>query len=192
MHFGSVMNGGLDCWRHQGGRRTQGHGQSMIRPMFTSQPTALMTRLPALVILAAALLPPSVLPAATPIRLHPDNPRWFIWRGKPVARITSGEVYSSVVNPDFNFQRYLDTLHREGMNYTRIFPGTYIEVPGDFGVDRNSLVPAPGRSLAPWARSNQPGYAGGGNQFDLDRFFPRIPCPAQGIHRRSRSTRHHR
>lgn len=127
---------------------------------------------PALVILAATLLAPSVLPAAIPIRLDPDNPRWVEWRGKAAALITSGEVYSSVVNSDFNFQRCLDTLHREGMNYTRVFSGTYIEAPGDFGVARNSLVPAPGRFLAPWARSNQPGYAGGGNKFDLDRFSP--------------------
>ena len=34
------------------------------------------------------------------------------------------------------------------------------------------------RTLAPWARSDDPGYAGGGNKFDLDRwdsaFFERL------------------
>jgi len=110
--------------------------------------------------------------AAQPIRLHPDNPRWLEWRGKAVALITSAEHYGAVLNPDFDFHRYLETLQRDGMNYTRIFAGSYVEPPGAFGIERNTLAPAPGRFLAPWARSDQPGYAGGGNKFDLDRFSP--------------------
>ena len=43
---------------------------------------------------------------------------------------------------------------------------------GAFGIQRNTLAPAPGRFLAPWARSDEPGYAGGGNKFDLERFSP--------------------
>jgi hypothetical protein len=108
--------------------------------------------------------------AAEPIRLHPDNPRWFQWRGKALALITSAEHYGAVLNLDFDYRRYLDTLQRDGLNYTRIFAGTYVEPPGAFGITRNTLAPAPGRFLAPWARSDQPGYAGGGNKFDLDRF----------------------
>jgi hypothetical protein len=110
--------------------------------------------------------------AAEPIRLHPDNPRWFEWRGRATALITSAEHYGAVVNPDFDFRRYLDTLQRDGLNYTRLFSGSYIEPPGSFGIARNTLLPAPGRFLAPWARSSQSGYAGGGNKFDLDQFSP--------------------
>ena len=32
-----------------------------------------------------------------PIRLHPDNPRWFLWRGEAVALITSAEHYDAVL-----------------------------------------------------------------------------------------------
>jgi hypothetical protein len=110
--------------------------------------------------------------AADPIRLHPDNPRWFEWRGKAVALITSGEHYGAVLNPDFDFRRYLETMQHDGMNYTRLFAGTYVEPPGAFGIERNTLAPARGRFLAPWSRSERPGYAGGGNRFDLDRFSP--------------------
>jgi hypothetical protein len=110
--------------------------------------------------------------AASPIRLHPDNPRWFEWRGKAVALITSAEHYGAVLNLDFDFRRYLETMQRDGMNYTRIFAGSYVEPPGAFGIERNTLAPAPGRLLASWARSEQSGYAGGGNKFDLDRFSP--------------------
>ena len=112
----------------------------------------------------------SVVHAAEPIRLHPDNPRLFQWRGKTVALITSAEHYGAVINQAFDWRRYLETLHRDGMNYTRVFAGSYVEPPGAFGIQRNTLAPAPGRFLAPWARSDQPGYAGGGNKFDLDRF----------------------
>jgi hypothetical protein len=89
-----------------------------------------------------------------------------------VALITSAEHYGAVLNLDFDDIRYLDTLQRDGMNYTRIFAGSYVEPQGAFGIQRNTLAPASGRFLAPWARSRQAGYAGGGNKFDLDRFNP--------------------
>ena len=107
---------------------------------------------------------------AQPIRLHPENPRWFQWRGRTVAMITSAEHYGAVLNLDFDFEKYLETLQRDGMNYTRVFTGSYVEPPGAFGIEQNTLAPANGRFLAPWARSSQSGYAGGGNKFDLENF----------------------
>jgi hypothetical protein len=58
------------------------------------------------------------------------------------------------------------------MNYTRIFTGSYVEKHGAFGIQRNNLAPGPGRFLAPWARSGETGYAGGGNKFDLEEWNP--------------------
>lgn len=110
--------------------------------------------------------------ADQPIRLHPNNPRWFEWRGRAMALVTSAEHYGAVLNLDFDFRRYLETLQRDGMNYTRVFAGSYVEPAGAFGIQRNTLAPAAGRFLAPWVRSNQAGGAGGGNKFDLDRFSP--------------------
>ncbi|MGC1266238.1 MAG: hypothetical protein WA853_08150, partial [Candidatus Acidiferrum sp.] len=106
-----------------------------------------------------------------PIRLLPANPHYFLFRGKAVALITSGEHYGAVLNRDFDFQRYLSALHADGLNYTRLFGGAYVEVPAkSFGIVHNDLAPEPGRFLAPWARSGTPGYAGGGNKFDLDQW----------------------
>lgn len=122
-------------------------------------------------LLLAALLP-LTLRGSEPIRLHPENPAYFEWRGRAVALISSAEHYGAVVNPDFDFRRYLAALEQDGMNYTRLFAGAYIEPQGAFGIERNTLAPAPGRFLAPWARSAEPGYAGGGNKFDLTRFSP--------------------
>jgi len=121
------------------------------------------------VLLLASL---SALPAQ-PMRLHPQNPHYFLYHGKATVLISSGEHYGAVLNEDFDYHRYLARMAADGMNYTRLFGGSYVEVPAQsFGIKRNTLAPAAGRYLAPWARSQTPGYAGGGNKFDLDRWNP--------------------
>jgi hypothetical protein len=105
------------------------------------------------------------------IRLHPKNPHYFLFRGKAVALITSGEHYGAVLNGDFDYEKYLATLKAGGLNFTRIFGGSYVEAPGkSFGILRNDLAPEQGRYVAPWARSEVAGYAGGGNKFALERW----------------------
>jgi hypothetical protein len=106
-----------------------------------------------------------------PIRLDPKNPHYFLYQGKTTALISSGEHYGAVMNLDVDYHRYLEAIQKVGFNYTRLFGGSYIEVPGkSFGIQRNDLAPAPNRLLAPWARSATPGYAGGGNKFDLSQW----------------------
>ena len=79
--------------------------------------------------------------AAEPIRLHPKNPHYFLYRGRAVALIASGEHYGAVMNADFDYHRYLAALAAEGMNYTRLFGGSYREVPAkSFGIRRNTLA----------------------------------------------------
>jgi hypothetical protein len=127
--------------------------------------------------IALLLLPLYLLPACAqktePIRLDPRNPHYFLYNGKTIALITSGEHYGSVMNADFDSHKYLDTLQNDGLNYARLFGGSYVEVPGgSFGIKRNTLAPETGRLILPWARSSQAGYAGGGNKFDLDKWDP--------------------
>jgi hypothetical protein len=106
-----------------------------------------------------------------PIRLHPQNPHYFLFQGKAVALVGSGEHYGAVFNADFDYRKYLQTIQADGMNYTRLFGGSYVEMPGkSFGIARNDLAPARGRFVAPWARSNVLGYAGGGNKLDLAKW----------------------
>lgn len=127
--------------------------------------------------LFAATLSSATEPAA-PIALHPDNPRYFSWRGKPTILVTSGEHYGAVLNLDFDYVRYLDELEAHGLNHTRAFSGTYREVPKSFGITDNTLSPRPGRFTCPWARSEQPGESDGGAKFDLrrydERYFARL------------------
>jgi hypothetical protein len=108
--------------------------------------------------------------AAQPIALHPDNPHYFLFRGKPLLIVTSGEHYGAVLNPDFDYMKYLNTLQKDRMNYTRIFSGTYFERAGSFGIEKNTLAPAPGKALLPWKRSNESGAICGGNKFDLEQW----------------------
>jgi len=103
--------------------------------------------------------------AATPIRLDSRNPHYFEFRGKTVALITSGEHYGAVINASFDYRRYLDALAKDGLNLTRLFGGSYIEVPGQsFGIRRNDLAPEPKNLIAPWVRT--------GDRFDLDKWNP--------------------
>ncbi len=113
-----------------------------------------------------------------PLSLHPDNPHYFLFRGKPAVLVTSGEHYGAVLNLDFDFIPYLDELKARGFNLTRLFSGTYREVPGSFKIASNTLAPKPGRFCGPYARSETPGAADGDARFDLDRwnpaYFPRL------------------
>ncbi len=91
------------------------------------------------------------LPAAGPIQLHPENPHYFLYKGKPLALITSAEHYGALLNLDFDYRTYLKTLSEEGMNYTRIFTGTYFEIAGEsFGIQNNTLAPDKNKVISPW------------------------------------------
>lgn len=103
--------------------------------------------------------------AAQPIGPHPENPRYFLFHGKAAVLVTSGEHYGAVLNRDFDFVRYLDTLRADGLNLTRTFSGAYREVPGNFAITSNTLAPAAGAYLAPWPQHN--------GKFDLTRWDKR-------------------
>lgn len=104
------------------------------------------------------------------LQLHPQNGHYFLYRNKPLVLVGSGEHYGAVINPDFDFDTYLRTIAADGLNTTRLFTGAYIEKLGDFGIQKNTLAPAEGRLLLPWRRSALPGYALGGNKFDLNQW----------------------
>lgn len=86
---------------------------------------------------------------AQPIQLHPDNPHYFQFQDKPTLLVTGGEHYGAVINADFDYETSLKAMAEQGMNYTRIFVGAYVEVPGSFGIKHNTLAPAHGRFISP-------------------------------------------
>jgi len=116
--------------------------------------------------------------ARAPIALHPQNPHYFLWRGQPTVLITSAEHYGAVLNLDFDYAPYLKELQARKLNNTRLWSGAYVEPTGAFNIASNSLAPDAGRFICPWARSSEPGYAKGGNKFDLtkwdENYFKRL------------------
>ncbi|MFN8254318.1 MAG: PA14 domain-containing protein [Bacteroidales bacterium] len=113
-----------------------------------------------------------------PLSLHPENPHYFMFRGKPTVLIGSTEHYGAVINLDFDYIKYLDELKSKDLNVTRTFTGIYLEPQGAFGIANNTLAPGKDKFICPWARSNEPGYANGGNKFDLtkwdENYFTRL------------------
>ena len=94
----------------------------------------------------------SELPTEGPIKLHPENPHYFLYKGRALALITSAEHYGAVLNLDFDFNTYLKTLSEDGMNYTRIFTGTYFEIEGEsFSIQNNTLAPRKSSIITPWS-----------------------------------------
>lgn len=128
-----------------------------------------MARTPAAgaLLLAAAAL---ALAAEPPIRLHPDNPHYFLFRGKPTILVTSGEHYGAVINRAFHYVPYLEELAGKHLNLTRTWAGAYREVAGNFDIPHNTLAPEPADFVAPWPRCATPGAADGLNRFDLSKW----------------------
>jgi len=88
--------------------------------------------------------------AYPPLALHPENPHYLLFRGKPTTLITSAEHYGAVMNPDFDFIPYLDALAACEFNLTRLFSGTYRELPGSHAIQNNTMAPESDRYLCPW------------------------------------------
>jgi hypothetical protein len=116
-----------------------------------------------------------------PIRLHPDNGKRFLWRGKAQFLLGSTEHYGALLNAAFDYERYLDTIAATGLNTTRVF-AFYRELEAsivELGY-ANPVAPRPEGYLAPWARAGAEHGPGpdGLPKFDLDtwdeRYFARL------------------
>src|SRR5262245_44088793 len=103
----------------------------------------------------ATMRPPSAAGGKTmkPLALHPDNPHYLLFRGKPTILLTSGEHYGAVINLDFDYIPYLEELKAHSLNLTRTWVGPYAEDPTSFNISHNTLAPQPNRFISPWARS---------------------------------------
>jgi hypothetical protein len=57
----------------------------------------------------------------TVLCVHPENPRYFLFRGRPRVLICATEHYGSVLNRAFDFERYLDEAADKKQTLTRLF-----------------------------------------------------------------------
>jgi len=106
-----------------------------------------------------------------PVSVYAANPHYLFYNGKPIILLTSDQHYGAVVNADFNYVGFLKKLGSRGLNFTRIYPGAYIEKENDFVKD-NNLGPLNGRQILPWTRTQTPGAHPvlGGLKYDLDQW----------------------
>src|SRR6204780_1547469 len=59
--------------------------------------------------------------SADAVRIHPENPKYFLFRGKPLVLVTASEHYGSVINRPFDFEKYLTDAAEHKMTMTRTF-----------------------------------------------------------------------
>jgi len=106
-----------------------------------------------------------------PLKVDSRNPHYFNFKGKTLFLITSDQHYGAVTNLDFDYTVFLDTLAKYGMNFTRIYPGAYIEKDGEYMPD-NNLGARNGRQILPWVKTKTKGAHEvlGGLKFDLDKW----------------------
>lgn len=104
------------------------------------------------------------------VKIHPENPKYFLFRGKPLVLITATEHYGSVINRPFNFEKYLCYAAQHKLTLTRTFL-LFRELQSA----RNPSSPCKPESpdyLTPFPRTG-PGKALDGEPiYDLDQWNP--------------------
>ncbi len=115
------------------------------------------------------LLRASDRPAA-PISVHPDNPKYFLFRGRPLVLLAATEHYGSVVNRAFDFERYLADAADKRQTMTRTFL-LFREQQSS----RNPSSPIKPESpdfITPYPRVGTAKAADGEPAYDLDQWNP--------------------
>src|SRR5271168_4235244 len=59
--------------------------------------------------------------AQNAVKIDPENPKYLLFRGKPLVLISASEHYGSVINRPFDFEKYLDDAQAHKMTMTRTF-----------------------------------------------------------------------
>ena len=85
-------------------------------------------------------------------RLHPENPHYFLYRGRPRVLITATEHYGAVINRNFNYARYLAEAADKAATLSRCFL-LFRELEGIPLNPHSPCKPRPGEYVAPFARS---------------------------------------
>ncbi|MDQ6707950.1 MAG: DUF6298 domain-containing protein [Acidobacteriota bacterium] len=116
------------------------------------------------------LLPGCLAAPSQILRIHPDNPKYFLFRGKPLFLLTATEHYGSVINRPFDFEKYLADAAVNGMTMTRTFL-LFRELQSA----RNPSSPCKPESpdyIAPFPRTGPGKALDGEPRYDLDQWNP--------------------
>ena len=111
-----------------------------------------------------------------PIRIHPQNPKLFEFRGEPLVLLTATEHYGAVMNRPFRFERYLDDAADKGITLTRLFT-LFRELQTSIN-PYSTCKPESPDYVAPFERTGPGRALDGEPKFDLDKpnpeFFERL------------------
>jgi uncharacterized protein DUF6298 len=127
-------------------------------------------RLPLKVVLIAVLATCSMLNAQEAVKIHPENPKYLMFRGKPLALVSASEHYGSVINRSFDYEKYLDDAVQHKMTMTRTFL-LYRELQSA----RNPSSPCKPESpdyISPFVRKGPGKALDGEPTYDLDEWNP--------------------
>jgi hypothetical protein len=112
----------------------------------------------------------SVASAQDAVKIDPENPKYLLFRGKPLALVSASEHYGSVINRPFDYEKYLDDAAALKITMTRTFL-LYREMQSA----RNPSSPCKPESpdyISPFVRKG-PGKAMDGELvYDLDEWNP--------------------
>ncbi len=104
------------------------------------------------------------------VSLHPENPRFFLFRGRPLTLIAATEHYGSVLNRAFDFERYLAEAADKHQTVSRTFL-LYREIASPSN-PASPCKPAPADYVSPWPRTGPHKALDELPQFDLDHWNP--------------------
>ncbi|NLV73327.1 MAG: cellulase family glycosylhydrolase [Chloroflexi bacterium] len=106
----------------------------------------------------------------TPISIHPNNPKLFLFRGKPLVLLTATEHYGAVLNRPFNIARYLADAAANNMTLTRLFM-LFREQQGSIN-PVSTCKPESTDYISPFYRGCEGLAADRLPRYDLDRWNP--------------------
>ncbi|WP_165822382.1 DUF6298 domain-containing protein [Paenibacillus montanisoli] len=106
----------------------------------------------------------------TTIRIHPDNPKLFEFRGKPLVLVCATEHYGAVMNRPFQFERYLLDAYEKKQTLTRLFV-LFREQQSPFN-PYSTCKPESPDFIAPFARTGKGKALDWQTLYDLEQWNP--------------------
>ncbi|MBI5094571.1 MAG: cellulase family glycosylhydrolase [Candidatus Hydrogenedentes bacterium] len=105
-----------------------------------------------------------------PIRIHPDNPKLFEFRGQPRILVCATEHYGAVMNRPFRYERYLADAAEKAQTLTRLFC-LFREQQSSHN-PYSTCKPESTDYISPYPRTGPGNAADGLPKYDLDQWNP--------------------
>ena len=105
-----------------------------------------------------------------PIHIHPENPKLFEFKGKPVVLLCATEHYGAVMNRPFDFDKYLADAADKKQTLTRLFL-LFRELQNAMN-PYSTCKPESPDYISPFVRTGPENALDGLPKYDLDEYNP--------------------